>query len=265
MWRIFRRILLAILIIILGAGGYLYYRYFIWIKMDENLRQKAETALAAGITVNDPKDDFLSHDLMGKEMETDPYRIPCIDIRSLTVGKDDKYFYYKVRFWGDIPKKAPSYNSDYILGPGPQLSLVNEKGETQATMAAEFGWLPKFHIFSMNTWYATDPTGIVWPESDRMKYQRFDSKVYTEKDYIMGAFELDKLHYNIGDTARFILPVETKSEQHTHAAVDHLHGVGKGEALIIWKVGTKEYTVDEDFFESTGGGGEDPAKLNDKK
>lgn len=269
MWKWFKWVLLAIGVFILGIGCFLCFKYFYWIKMSPSLRNKAETALASGITINDPQNDFLPKDLLGKEMDVDkPYNFPYIDIKSLTVATDDKYFYYKVTFWGKIPKKPDNVNGDYITGPGPQLSLLNEKGETQATMAAEFGWQPKLHIFSMNTWYATDPTGVVWPESERMKYQKWDSKVYggVGKDYIMGAFELEKLHFNIGKTAYMILPVETKSECHTHAAVDHLGGIGKTEAVIIWKVGTKEYTVDDYFFQKTGsqGGGEDPKKENYK-
>ncbi len=250
MWRWFRWVLLGIFIIFLGIGGYLYYHYFVWIKMNPDLIHKANIALSAGPTIEDPQNDFLSKELLGKEMDLDePYRLPYIDIKSLTVGMDQKYFYYKVTFWGMIPKKPDSINGDYLNSSGPQLSLMNEKGVTQTTLAAEFGWLPKFHIFSMNTWYTTDPTGIVWPESARMKHQNFNSKVYggAGTDYIMGAFPLNKLNFNIGDTAYFSLPVETGSDKHTHAAVDHLGGSGKMEALITWKVGTKEYSVDNNF------------------
>lgn len=249
-WRWFRWVLLGIIVIIVGLSGYLYCRYFIWIKMSPDLIKQAETALANGPTINDPQNDFLSKELLGKEMDLDePYRFPYSDIKSLTLGMDDQYFYYKVNLWGNIPKKPGNINGDYSQSAGPQLSLMDEKGVIQTTLAAEFGWLPKLHIFSMNTWYSTDPTGVVWPEGERMKYQKFDSKVYggAGTDYIMGAFPLDKLNFNIGKTAYLALPVESGSEQHTHASVDHLGGSGKLEAFITWQVGTKNYTVDDDF------------------
>lgn len=250
MWKWARWVLLVIIIIILGIGGYLYYRYYIHIKMSPNLVKRAEAALANGPTIYDPQNDFLSKELLGKEMDLDePYRFSYIDIKSLTVGMDDEYFYYKVNLWGDIPEKPDKVNNDYIVGSGPQLSLMNKKGEIQTSMAAEFGWMPKLRFFVMNTWYTTDPTGIVWPESARMKYQKFDSKVYGGKgtDYIMGAFPLSKLNFSIGPTAYLALPVESKSDQHTHAAVDHLGGSGKLEAFITWQVGTKNYSVNDNF------------------
>lgn len=246
----FKWVLAGIFIVTVGVGGYLYCRYFIWMKMRPDLEKRAEAALANGPTIGDPQNDFLSKDLLGKEMDLDePYRFPYLDIKSLTVGMDNDYFYYKVTLWGKIPQWPDKVNGDYVIGAGPQLSLLNKKGEAQATLAAEFGWLPKLHLPVMNSWYTTDPTGIVWPESDRMKYQKFDSKVSggPGTDYIIGAFPLAKLNFNIGDTAYFSLPVESGSEQHTHAAVDHLGGSGKSEAFIAWQVGTKEYNVNDNF------------------
>ncbi|MFA5880493.1 MAG: hypothetical protein WC860_10075, partial [Candidatus Margulisiibacteriota bacterium] len=204
MWKWFRWVLLGIGICILLILGYLYYRYFIWIKMDSGLIKRAEAALETGPTISDPQNDFLSKKLLGKEMDLEePYRFSDLDIKSLNFAMDKEYFYYKVTLWGKIPKKPNSVDGDHIVSVGPQLSLMNKNGVTQATLAAEFGWLPKLHFFSMNTWYTTDPTGIVWPESERMKYQKYDSKVLggTGKDYIMGAFPLSKLNFEIGDTA----------------------------------------------------------------
>lgn len=250
MWRWFKLVLLAIIIIILGAGSYLYSRYFVWIKMSPDLVKKANIALAAGPTISDPQNDFLSKELLGKEMDlVEPYRFSYADIKSLNVGMDDEFFYYKVTLWGRIPSKPGNVNGDYSQSVGPQLSLMNERGVIQATLAAEFGWMPKLHIFSMNTWYTTDPTGIVWPENERMKFQKFDSKVYggVGTDYIMGAFPLEKLNFDIGKTAYLAFPMESGSEQHSHASVDHLGGSAKMEAFITWIVGTKDYTIDHDF------------------
>lgn len=255
MWKWFRWVLLGILIIVLGIGGYLYYRYFIWIKTSPDLVQKANIALASGPTISDPQNDFLSKTLLGKEMDLgEPYRFPYADIKSLNVGMDDQYFYYKVTFWGKIPKKPGNVNGDYSMAVGPRLFLMNEKGEIQTTMAAEFGWMPKFHIFSLNTWYLTDPTGVAWPEGARMKYEKFDSKVYggIGTDYIMGAFPLDKLNFIIGPEAYIAFTMESNSDQHSHASVDHLGGSGKLEAFITWKVGTKEYNINNDFSYQEG-------------
>lgn len=243
-----RWILLVIVFVIIGLAGCLYWRYFIWIKMSPALVNKANAALASGITITDPQNDFLSKELLGKEMELDePYRFPYLDIKSLTVGKDDEYFYYKVVLWGNIPAKPDAIDGSYITSVGPQLSLLNKKGETQTTLAAEFGWIPKIHRFVLNTWYATDPTGVVWPENARMKYQKRNSKVYGGRgtDYIMGAFPLNQLNFTLGDTVYFSFPMESGSDKYSHASVDHLGGKGKMEALVTWKVGTQEYRVGE--------------------
>lgn len=154
-----KRSLLTLLSLLLVGSGIFYYRWVIWIKMSPDLVSKANAALAKGITIEDPQNDFLNKDLLGKEMDLEKsYTLPYMDIKSLSVGMDDKYFYYKTSVWGTIPKKPGQVNGDYIVGCGPQLSLLNDKRETQATLAAEYGWQPIVHIYSVNTWYATCPS-----------------------------------------------------------------------------------------------------------
>lgn len=151
-WRWLKWMLLGIGIILIGGGIYFYYRYFIWMKMDALLISKAESALSSGITIEDDKDDFLTKADLGKEMDAEKsYGAPYVDIKALFLGADDDYPYVKIALWGKIPKKPGSIDGITLTSVGPQTDIMNEKGEVQSILATEYGWMPVFKFFSLNT------------------------------------------------------------------------------------------------------------------
>ena len=86
MWKWFKWILLVIVIAIIGLTSFLYYSFFVYPKMDEQMLRNAETTINAGITIQDQQDDIVS--LQGKiEKETgqsnnpQSYTSPYLDIK----------------------------------------------------------------------------------------------------------------------------------------------------------------------------------------
>ncbi len=251
MWKWFKWVLLGLVIIILAGVIYAYWYYAFHLKLTGEVLSAAEKALNAGITIQDPKDDFV---IMGKndekvdpENNPSPYRLPIFDIKSVSYGADSNYFYYKVIFYDTLPDKAPSVDGDKILAIGSKVGVLSEKIQLSELFTGS-GWVPPIGFPNLNTYYFWGPTGIEWPESARYTHQDRDSKISggAGTDYVMGAFPLEKAALKIGQEAHLSFMMEAKSGKFTHAAVDVLRGDGKMSAVVNWIVGTKVFTVDDD-------------------
>lgn len=249
MWKWFKWLLLGLIIIILAALSILYWYYYDYLKMDGKTLASANAALANGITVSDAKDDFV---IMGSNKEEQnakdnpsPYRLDYLDIKSVSLGADNNYIYYKMTFYNTIPKQAEKVNGDAIVAIAAKAEVVDNDGKEYGGFESSFGYVPVFGIPALNTYYFYGPTGIEWPESARYTGQGKDSKVYGGGgyDYIMGAFPYKKLGIKYGETINIRFPMEVGSRKYTHAAVDVLGGVGKSPALITWTIGSKNYSI----------------------
>lgn len=242
-------ILIVIVGAIVGIGIYMYCYYILWMKMGSEMVKNAEAAVSSGITVSDPQNDFV---MMGTNKEevvsTDknnpsPYVVDYLDIKSIHVGADDKYIYYKVIYYNTIPKWPESINNDVIVAIGNKLHIVNEKGEDLIVSHFDFGYEPVIKIGALNTSYDYCPTGIEWPEDARMACHNDNSKIYGGggTDYIMGALPMDKVGLALDQTIYFTIDEETKSSQFTHAAVDVLGTNGKESQVIKWSIGSNKF------------------------
>lgn len=257
MWKWFKWVLLAIAIFLFCVLINFIYHYFVAIKFSPELRQRAENALARGIAITDIQNDFV---LMGqkdpgdggKPNNVNPYPLGFNDIKSLQVGADEEYLYYKVTFWGEFPRKVPIINGDTIESTGSKLEFMDEKGMDLQVMHLNSGWTPKIGFSAIDTQYAYGATGIVWPENARMTHEERDSFVDggSGTNYLMGAFPLKKMGLQFGQQVTLACQVETESDKYDHAAVDVLRGLGKGlkePGYFIWKIGANEYQTDESF------------------
>jgi hypothetical protein len=258
MWKWFKWILLAIgILLFLGAAVTLIvYKFFVYLNPDEIV--KAEKALSLGVTIQDDKDDFV---IMGtnKEKANDfdkdvnnpsPYRLPFLDVKSVSVGADEKYLYYKITFFEKIPSKPTHIIDDKLRDFGCKLGLMNRQGKEYAILVTNVGFAPFFSM--MGSYYFTGPTGVVWPEEDRFTDQDSNSKVAGGggKDYIIGAFPLNKLGQpKAGDNVYLSFSEEARSRKYSHAAVDNLLGEGKMPAFVSWKYGTSDYQILEQSWQ----------------
>ncbi|MHB8807785.1 MAG: hypothetical protein ACYC59_09415 [Anaerolineaceae bacterium] len=243
---IFRTVLLGILI----ALAYSLYFYKVKMILSHEDIQKADTAFDSGIKIDDEQDDFVimgSNKEVSNENNPSPYRLSFLDIRSLEVGTDQNYLYYKVTFFDVIPDQPISINDDQIRDIGCKLNVVDQENMDQEILSVDTGYLPIINFPSLSTYYFYDPTGIQEPEIARFNHQDSDSKLYggVGEDYILGAFPLQKLNLQVGQEIYMTFSMETRSEQYTHAAVDVLLGSGKQPAIIKWVIGTNIYQIIE--------------------
>jgi len=257
MWKWFKWVLLVLVIIIICYLTYFVYHYFFAIKFSPEFRQRAESALATGITLSDVQNDFVNmgqKDPGGREKpnNSNPYPLGFNDIKSVQAGADQEYVYYKVTFWDSFPAKAPVVNGDTLESTGSKLEFMDEKGMDLQVMHLNSGWTPKIGFSAIDTQYAYGATGITWPENARMTHEERDSNVDggSGTNYLMGAFPLKKMGLEFGQQVRLACQVETESAKYDHAAVDVLLGPGGGlkeSGYFIWRIGTNQYQADETF------------------
>lgn len=244
-------VLVVFLLIIIGIGSTLYVRYIVMMRMDSNEVKKAETALASGFTLNDPKADFVIMGSNKEELSTDtnnenPYKIEYSDIKSTQIGADEKYIYVKISFYEQIPKWPETIDGDTVQNVGNKLHIMNQGGLDQIVFHFDFGWEPVIKIAALNTMYDFCPTGIEWPEEARMSCHGDDSKIYggPGTDYVLAALPMKKIGLKLGETIYMSVAEETKSNKYSHASVDMLQGVGKMPGFITWNIGSSDYKID---------------------
>jgi len=254
MWKWHKWILLVIVIAVIGLTSFLYYFFFVYPKMDEQMLWKAESAVNSGITIEDKQNDLVS--LKGKvEEETGQlnnpksYISPYLDIKTISVGSDEKYIYFKVQYWGQIPMNAEKIGDDEIQGNMMKLSLTEEHGKEQAVLVANYGY-SLFNLSGFETYYFYGLTGIEEPEDKRFAHQDKDSKIFggPGTDYLIGAFPMEKLGLKQGQTIYMNFLGEAKSKKYHHASIDALGGKGKMAALITWVIGSNQRQIDDNFI-----------------
>lgn len=241
-----------LLIFIVALTGFTY-SFFIYPKMDEQMLRNAETAISAGITIQDQQNDIVS--LRGKEDEPgkfnnpQSYTSPYLDVKSISVGVDDQYLYYKVQYWGQIPNKAERIGDDVIQGNMMKLNILNQQGQDQAILVTNYAWY-LFELTGYETYYFYEPTGIEEPEDKRFASKGKDSKIFggPGTDYLIGAFPLNAFGLSQGQTIYMNFLGEAKSNKFDHASIDALRGKGKMAGFITWNVGSNQYQIDDNYF-----------------
>ncbi|OGF99990.1 hypothetical protein A2Y99_01560 [Candidatus Gottesmanbacteria bacterium RBG_13_37_7] len=254
MWKRLRWIILLVTVVIFGFISFLYYSFFIHPRMDEQMLRKAESAVSSGITIEDKQNDLVS--LKGKvEEETGQLNNPqsyislYLDVKAISIGIDDKYLYYKIKYWGQIPIKAEKIGDDEIQGNMMKLHITDAQGKEQAILVANYSY-SLFNLSGFETYYFYGPTGIEEPEDKRFAHQDKDSKMFggPGTDYLIGAFQMEKLGLKQGQTIYMNFLGEAKSKQFHHASIDALGGHGKMAAFITWVIGSNQYQIDDNYL-----------------
>lgn len=247
-------VILGTCVVVLGLILFVFYRLSIYPKIDQAMLRSAEAAINSGITIEDAQSDLVS--LQGKvEKETgqknnpQSYTSPYLDVKTISVGADDNFLYYKVKYWGKIPLNTEKIGDDVIRGNMMKLHITDEQGKEQAILVMSYGWVP-FNLSGFETYYYYSPTGIEEPEDKRFSSQGRDSKMFggPGTDYLIGAFPMKKLGLKLGQTMYMNFLGEAKSKKYTHASIDALRGKGKMAGFITWDIGSNQYQINDNFY-----------------
>jgi hypothetical protein len=227
----------------------------------------AETALAQGVTITDPENDWapISEGIQedGRMDNDKPYPISFTDIKSVTFGADSQYFYLKFEFYGVIPDDMLVYENtdlgktDFISGIGASLGLrrfynrntgKDDEGGMQISIS---------YVQGDNQRYSDTPNLLVPPvvsienqaTLSGRKYENGDD-IYAVSDsngqgaggagtnYLMGAFPLSEYGLWLGDIIEGSLGIEVGSKLFHHESIDVVLDCGyKAGATIRYQLG----------------------------
>ena len=248
MWQIVKWFLLIITLLLLGIILIAFVYYHLYMQMNPKTRAAAESAFQSGVTIEDEQNDFVMMETNKEEPNENnpsPYRLQYLDIKLLQLGADDNYIYYKVTFQEMIPRSGTKVGNDQILDPGMKLNLVDNQNQDYAILDLGYSYLP-LRLSNIGTYYFYGRTGIIWAEEKRFLHQDHDSKIFGGPgyEYVMGAFPLKKLGLSINQEVNLALSIEARSRKYSHAAVDNLGGEGKIPGIITWKIGSKQFVID---------------------
>ena len=238
--------------------------------------QAAETALAQGVTIADPQNDFYqipasSVGADGRSANTKPYPLAFTDIKSVTFGADSQYFYLRIDLYGAFPDKLPYYENsdlgktDFITGVGGGLFLnyfhnrntgKDDVGSFQISISyvrtddKEYTDQPDFLtpplISLLNS---ATITNNKYPNGDTI-YKITDNNGRADggagKDYLLGAFPFQEFGLQPGDVIEGSFGIETNSKIFDHERIDTVLDCG-------WKVGEViRYQLGANTYENLG-------------
>lgn len=225
----------------------------------------AENALAIGIKIDDPQNDWVrtpdtvtQHD--SKPDNLNPYPLPWTDLNSVSVGADYEYIYFKFQFWGNIPREIVTYNGDRILGGGYQVrQMTFGSGEydwaqlqiglhyTDCTNESLIATMPQLHHEAM-----ISPTGET-DENGETVYSIFSREGLigggADTDYLLAAYPLKLFNLSYGDNTTFNFGAEFTSDIYHHCAIEHLLDSGNPKAI---QGATIQYTIGSDTYTNLG-------------
>jgi hypothetical protein len=223
----------------------------------------AEIALANGVVIEDPQNDWykiIPGPVTPGDRPENPnaYPLPYTDLRSVSFGADDKYIYFKFRFWGDLPISSVMYEGDLLwsIGCWADMEFTNSEGVRDKALAGPGITLANFQNSVITTTEKTFIDQLAWisPTGERdfmdeMLYERVTGAGMIGggggTDYLLSAFRLDIFPLKPGDELYFSFDTETSSETYHHVCLDYILGAEgcKDGTTLGYVIGSNNYTV----------------------
>ncbi len=227
---------------------------------DEEMKA-AGAALAAGITVEDQQNDWIkiqaAKEADGRANNPNAYPLSWTDWKSVSLGADQTYLYVKYRFWENLPKALPGYNSDQIAALGTKVdsfSFTRSDGQKDsADLADNISWMGRGEN---NDWTPLKtpmlshtaritPTGVGPDNEMGHKTQTSAGLIGGGPgfDYIIAAYPLSLFDIKLGSEITFDGMMEVSSELYHHEAVDLLQQEACREHQVLELLEGLHHTV----------------------
>jgi hypothetical protein len=245
--------------------------YDAWKPFSAKELKAAEAALAAGVTITDPANDWapISEGTQpdGRMDNGNPYPISFTDVKSMTFGADSQYLYLKVELYDIIPTKVVywqntefnkedfihSFSCNFGLshflnrntgkadGGLMQLGVSYVEGDPRDNLVN-----PKFlnpPVVAISN-FATVTGNKDKNNEDTYNVSNGDGRTGggAGKNYVIGAFPLSNFGLQFGDVIEFDFSMETGSKLFHHECVDVILDCGyKAGETIRYKLGANTY------------------------
>lgn len=225
--------------------------------------EKAEEAFTKGIKIDDPQNDFYkfppnSIQPDGRPDNSNSYPLLYTDLKSLSVGADNNYIYFKFEFWGEFPEDTPEYNNDILTGTGAKIEDFTFIGEDGYKDSAELGDGVTYVRYLENGTFTKGRSSLgQLAMINPIGQDELMETIYKEKngkgliyggpnyDYIIGAYPLDLFGIDYGDVVTFRCSTETGSQIYHHECIDVLLDIedSKFGSTIEYKLGSNKYEI----------------------
>lgn len=228
--------------------------------------KRADDAFSNGISFDDPENDWYLPEpgtmQWDKPDNPAPYPLPFTDLKSVSLGADEEYLYVKLVYYGEFPKKMPSYDGDDIFSTGGGIEgfrFITKEGKPDY---AEIGSGVMYIQFTgdneTNGYVPLDkPTVgqlamiflIGQDEHGESLYKTMNGAGFIEGgpgyDYLLSAFPLSEFGVSYGQEVNLTLGIEAGSNKWHHESIDLIlnENNSKSGSMIVWKLGTNEYKV----------------------
>jgi hypothetical protein len=245
-------------------------------KFTEEELKAAETALAQGVTIADPPNDFYQYppgcvEGDGRPDNTKPYPLAFTDIKSVTFGADSQYFYLRVDFYDVLPAQLPYYQNsdlgmtDFITGIGGGLFLTHFHNRVTDKDDGGSFQISISYVQTDDKEYTDQPNLFTPPVVNLLNNATITDKKYPNgdnifsisdnngragggagKNYLIGAFPYQELGLQPGDVIEGFFGIETNSKIFHHERIDTVLDCG-------WKMGdTIRYRLGANTYENLG-------------
>lgn len=223
----------------------------------------ANLALVNGIKIDDPQNDYFEFPLNhfqpdGRPDNDNPYPLPYTDLRSVSVGADDNYIYFKFQYWGNFPTSSVVYNGDLLWSIGSKaenFTYINADGIKDSAELSNGinlvdyidGQRVETDNPSIGQLAMISPIGKDAQMEEIYKTMNGAGLVAggAGQDFILSAFPLSLFGIHLADEVAFSCSTETGSTKYHHVCVDFLLGRDGylGGSVISYKLGDKEYNI----------------------
>ena len=230
----------------------------------------ANLALSKGVKIDDPQNDWYdfgsnSFQPDGRQDNPHPYPLGWTDYRSVNMGADVNYLYFKFQVWDKFPLKVVTYNGDTIRATTlkvDNLKFTNKEGKHDSADIDANIWFVRMEgnqwKISEKPWLSVSsmisPTG--YDEHMETIY-----KIYTGAglvaggpgfDYILAAYPLSLFNLKQGDTITFDIGMETGSTVYHHESIDMIFSEtgSKFGTTISYQIGSNTYKLLPGFDKS---------------
>ena len=231
----------------------------------------AETALNKGIKIEDPQNDwyrFPNNSIQpdGRPDNPNPYPFEYTDLKSVSLGADEKYLYIKYEFWGVFPNKMQFYNGDGITAVGGKIeefAYLNNGTNDSAELGEGVGYAePNGKEKTPECSAANKPSLGHLAMISVIGEDQFRELIFKKKEgkgmvfggvgynYLLEAYPLEEFGISYGQEVAFSSSTETSSCKYHHEVVDVLEGEGKTSARIKWKLGSDKYEINNNVSDN---------------
>jgi hypothetical protein len=218
----------------------------------------ANTELANGIKIEDPKNDWVKFpegtmQPDGRPDNSNPYPLGWTDLKSLSMGADSQFLYVKFEFWDTFPSEAVVHDSDRITGGCGKINNFTFNNSQGKKDTADLISNISFNLQGNGRMNGIDQNAMISPAGEDAQ-REIIFQVFSKDglmaggpgtDFFLSAYPLSQFNLKLGDVVTFDSSSEFGSEKYHHESLDIILGKGSSKFgdTISYILGSNAYKI----------------------